>query len=1514
MSGKSAAPEDSWPLSLERRIDAACQSFEAAWQAAGSSGTRPRIEDYLPTEDDPGRWPLLQELLKLELYYRRGEHSLAEELARRFPECAERLASLVSTRPPVPESDDGSNGTAPQFPREGREPPPPRVELPSVPGHEVLGELGRGGMGVVYRARHVGLNRVVALKMIRAGVLAGDQEIGRFRAEAEAVARLQHPNIVQVYEVGEQGGLPYFSLELCAGGDLATRLGGAPLPAGEAAKLVETLARAMHAAHQAGIVHRDLKPANVLLVPRQPPTVGPVPAGGAGVKDFFPKITDFGLAKKLGERGQTQSGAILGTPSYMAPEQAAGRSKEIGPAADVYALGAIFYELLTGRPPFRAATDLETVLQVIGEDPVPPRLLEPRLPRDVQTICLACLQKEPARRYATALDLAGELRRFLEGKPILRRPVGQTERAAKWARRNPALAVSSIAGTVILLGGTVVSMYFAVDAARQAEHARNNETQALMAKTGLENANRELETTLARSLLRPLDLRSGPLTDSEIEALSELAGSPSEQLGYRFVEEALRSPLTSRQLRARAEPALQAAVGLDTRKRAQAERLLVERLQDPGLENGQLGDMALVAVALGDLAPPATAAVAKALTQALAKRSDPISQGVLARALSVVAARMEPGEAARVCAEAAATLARALDRMTDPSAQQALAEGLAAVAGWMEPAAAARVCASAAATLTDRMVQKNNLVLLMPLAKGLSTVAARMEPAMAVATIAHAMHKTDHPTVLAELSQGLSAVAARMELGEAAAALTETMVKTTNTQVQGGLASVLSVLAARMEPGQATATLTQAMAKTSGSWTQHPLARGLWAAVARMEPAEATRVCASAAATFTQALDNAPDPRRPNLAEGLSAVAARMEPAEGTVTLTHAMTRTKDSLALQHLAESLSAVAERMEPAEAAATLAHAMTETANPYARKALAQGLSAVAARTEPTRASRVCAPAAATLTQAMAGTTWGAYEGKPLAEGLSALTARMAPAEAAATLTHALGMTTNPAAQQALAEGLSAVAARMEPAEAAATLTQAMDRETTTPPALKGLAEGLSAVAGRMEPAEASRVCASAAATLIQAMDNNTNPHTPKANPDTPKALAQGLAAKALAEGLAAVAARMEPGEAARACAAAAATLTRALDKTADRRTQQALAEGLSAVAGRMEPAEASRVCASAAATLIEAMDKTIPFAELDALRRGLSALALRMETTEAVATLTHVLDKTNGTNSYSSSSIEDLARCLSAVVARMRPAEAAAVLVKALGKTTDSSARRALAEGLLAEAERMEPAEAAATLAQAMTETANPYALHALAECLSAVAGRMEPGEGARVCAPAAASLTQAMGKPTDLQARHELTEGLSRLAARMEPGEAATALIQGMAKTTEPYTLQWLAAGLSAVLTRPDRPEVSRRSAAVLAAVGTQAGTTQPVATLAALSPALEPVPCRFATPDLVELLKQPTCTGAARRAILDQLGNRYHRSFADHWEFVRFAQQQHLGLDFTSPPKRLVRSPGGDDK
>jgi WD40 repeat protein/tRNA A-37 threonylcarbamoyl transferase component Bud32 len=409
---------------------------------------------------DPER---LQRLLDGELS--EGEYAAVEDHLQVCPAC-QRVLDEKTALAAAPLA--GSSKTLAQE----ADSPRPSAALPSVPGYEVLEELGRG-MGVVYKARQTRLKRLVALKMIRDGSYAGADKLARFRAEAEAVARLQHPNIVQIHEVGEHDGLPFFSMEFVEGGNLARELGGIPRAAKKAAALVEALARAMHYAHERGVVHRDLKPANVLVT-----------------ADGTLKIADFGLAKRLDlDQGQTQSGAILGTAGYMAPEQAAGRSKTIGPAADVYALGAILYEALTGRAPFNGETTIDTLQQVIAADPVAPSRLQPRVPRDLETVCLKCLEKDPRKRYASALALADDLRRFLNDEPIRARPVGGAERLWRWCRRNPRVAGLLVAVATLLLavaGGASVA----------AAQFRKAQTLAEEKATAEARARDELERTL----------------------------------------------------------------------------------------------------------------------------------------------------------------------------------------------------------------------------------------------------------------------------------------------------------------------------------------------------------------------------------------------------------------------------------------------------------------------------------------------------------------------------------------------------------------------------------------------------------------------------------------------------------------------------------------------------------------------------------------------------------------------------------------------------------------------------------------------------------------------------------------------------------------------------------------------------------------------------------------------------------------------------------------------------------
>ncbi len=344
----------------------------------------------------------------------------------------------------------------------GKTPSRAGIAIPKILGYEIVRPLGRGGMGVVYEARQIALNRTVAIKTILAAQ-ADDRMLARFHREAEAVAQLNHPNIAQIHEVGDMGAVPFFAMEFVEGGSLADHLRRNSMSMTEVAELVKSLAEAIHFAHENHVIHRDLKPDNVLMT-----------------SEGTPKLTDFGLAKRMDhDTGQTRSGAVLGTPSYMAPEQAAGEIDKFGPQTDVYGLGAVLYELLTGRPPFRAQTPIETVRQVIDEEPVTVRVLESKVPRDLETICLKCLEKEPNRRYETAKQLAEELQRFLHHEPIQARPISAVQRTARWCRRKPVVAAMSLVSAASILIAACALIFGYVNAIRENKETRLAQQQAV---------------------------------------------------------------------------------------------------------------------------------------------------------------------------------------------------------------------------------------------------------------------------------------------------------------------------------------------------------------------------------------------------------------------------------------------------------------------------------------------------------------------------------------------------------------------------------------------------------------------------------------------------------------------------------------------------------------------------------------------------------------------------------------------------------------------------------------------------------------------------------------------------------------------------------------------------------------------------------------------------------------------------------------------------------------------------
>jgi len=498
------------PASLMRFSDELEQMllrFEDAW----NEGVPTDLRGFCPPQSDLA---FVKELVRIDMA-RRKSRNLPIEVCRymaAFPELESEQVSLneFASCTNVDSKTPCTGGA---------------LSLRPAPGYEILGELGRGGMGIVYKARQTNLNRVVALKMIRSSEIASNEELARFRGEAEAVAALTHRHIVQLHEFGTHDGMPYFTLEYMPGGSLADRVKDAPLAARDAAELVEGLALGVAEAHLHNVIHRDLKPGNVLLA-----------------ADGTPKIADFGLAKRadaaLTDASLTRTGDVIGTPQYMSPEQARGE-KNIGPATDIWALGAILYRVLTGRPPFLGATAMETIQQVTDSEPISPRSLVPTTPRDLETICAKCLQKEPARRYATAKELAEDLRRFLDGQPILARPVSVLERGVKWARRRPA-AATALGLLVSLVIGLGIGLWAVNRERRRTATERDQKNTALETETKARiltmNTLRKLtDDVVEKQMLR----RVGGLTDddkrflreiqAQYEEFATLAGSSAEQ-------------------------------------------------------------------------------------------------------------------------------------------------------------------------------------------------------------------------------------------------------------------------------------------------------------------------------------------------------------------------------------------------------------------------------------------------------------------------------------------------------------------------------------------------------------------------------------------------------------------------------------------------------------------------------------------------------------------------------------------------------------------------------------------------------------------------------------------------------------------------------------------------------------------------------------------------------------------------------------------------------------------------
>ncbi len=788
---------------------------------------------------------------------------------------------------------------------------PTAASTVSVPGYEIQGELGRGGMGVVYKARQMALNRTVALKMVLSGE-EGHKELIRFLAEAEAVAAVKHPNVVQVHDFGEANGKPFMALEYLSGGNLAERFyaSAGREDSTAVAGLVSRIARGVAAAHEQGIVHRDLKPGNVLL-----DEIG------------NPKVTDFGLAKRGGGSNLTETKAIMGTPAYMSPEQASGGTKFVGPPADVWALGVILYEGLTGIRPFSGDGVQGLLSHILTGEPISPRKRVATVPGDLELICLKCLLKQPQERYPTAKELADDLERFIRGEQISVRSAGPLERGVKWAKRNKLVAGALAMGVLALVVGSAVSVAFGVEAREQASRANEEASRASgearradqernaavdarndlkRASVKLEQANTELNDALARALIAPISPKNttislAELTPYEVEAFWELATRQGTPVNRRFLEEATRLPLSSKQVGGRAEFSIHAAIGLNPELREQTEQLFLSRGRAPNITQEHRLSL-ILAWAMDESASPAGAAE---LANFLLVELDNTTEGFLAiersRTLLQLAKRMEPQAAAKVCGAGTKSITEQLSKTTDPIHLLKFAKLIAVVGQALQPSAAAVECKSVAGALVTLMSGATKWDDVYELTDMLASLAGRMEPTTAAAVcdaaatpLVESLRNTQQHESLLAISRGLASLIPYLKptrvaqiRSEVTVILSGQMRRTNEWEPLVVLAYAIHLVAERggiPEKDRIAKSVIEAMTAASKAPEIKPhtfknLALGLVMICDEMELATAQALCETASTLLIEVIARDPNPNNFGvLAETLTLLTGQLDP------------------------------------------------------------------------------------------------------------------------------------------------------------------------------------------------------------------------------------------------------------------------------------------------------------------------------------------------------------------------------------------------------------------------------------------------------------------------------------------------------------------------------------------------------------------------------------------------------------------------------------------------------------